>query len=339
MVQILQGPRNLGEIAGTGIGEALNLLAQNKLRQVGQRNVAKGLSSIPGISSDQAQNLSHLEGPVLAQILGDIQRSQREKEFVQGFQQGEQVAQPGINSQQSLIQEAISAGHPAPRNSKEASELAKIAHQARIQKQQFESQQQKESDKETLPYYKDISHKARASTNNSKKLNKIESLAVSGNLGSPVANSLINTISKGVWGHGIDINFLKTADAQELEKLSNDFVKDAKEIFGSRLTDADLAAFFKTLPNLSQSREGMVRVIRNLRIANAADELRKEAADRIIEQNNGRRPRNLETLVENEISPHLDELADQFKTPKLNKPKIAGSESIGSLAQILGVNY
>ena len=350
MIQELNQGTTLSDALGTGLSGGLAALAQQKLQQVQQRNqqqrVATGLGGIPGINPEQAQQLSYLDDKTLSQIIGDMQRAGREKEFASAFNQpamevpqeeGKVVRKP--SQQQMLIQEAIQQGYPAPRNSKEALDLAKVAHENRLKKQEFESKQQREIDKETLPYYNELSSKARAFTNNSKKLDKIDKLVAKGNFGSPLANSLINTISKGVWGHGIDLTFLKTADAQELEKLSTDFVKDAKEIFGSRLTDADLSAFFKTLPNLSQSREGMSRVIRNLRIAGAADELRKQAADRIIEENGGRRPRNLESLVEGEISPQLDILADQFKLTELNKPKVLGSETIGSLFQNLGINY
>jgi hypothetical protein len=141
----------------------------------------------------------------------------------------------------------------------------------------------------------------------------MEELAKRGNLTYPLFASALETLSNGIFGFGIDMTALLHQDSQEFRKLSNDFLKDAKDTFGSRLTNYDVKTFLSTVPTLSQSHLGKLRVINNLRSFNEAALLRKKAMDQIIKENGGRRPANLDTLIEERISPKLDELAAKFK--------------------------
>lgn len=325
MVQIYNEP-SFGKVLGTGIAQSLNALAQNKMQQIQQRNQqkqnAQGLSSLQGFSPEMAESLSALDPQILAKVLPGIQQSQREQQFAQQFQtQPEQMGVQGKNN--PLMPE----GFPAPRNSKEALELGKIA-----------LKQRQVLDKETLPAYQEITREAKVAKNNDKRLDKLEKLAIKGNLGSPLANSLIDTLSHGIFGVGINLNRLKTADAQEFEKISSEFVKDAKEIFGSRITDNDLKAFMKTVPTLSNSREGMLQIINNLKVSNAAAKVKKDVADQIISENGGSRPANFEQLVEERANPELDKLAGQFEVSK-TRTEVLGSPALGSLAQTAGLLY
>ncbi len=167
-------------------------------------------------------------------------------------------------------------------------------------------------DKETLPVYEKVNKEAKSSKDNNTRLNRIEELNEKGNLGIPILNSVLKTISKGVFGASLDVTGLMTADAQELDKLSSDFIKSAKDLFGARLTDADLSAFMKTIPNLSQTKEGRSRVIKNLKVFNTAASLRKHAMDEIIKERGGTRPRDLESLIEQRVGPQLDALSETF---------------------------
>jgi hypothetical protein len=112
----------------------------------------------------------------------------------------------------------------------------------------------------------------------------------------------------------IDVPALMSADSQEFNKLSKDFLKDAKAVFGNRLTDTDLRTFLETVPELSQSNEGKQRVINNMKAFNDASLAKKQAADEIIGSNNGNRPRNLDRLVDEKTSERLDAIAQEFKT-------------------------
>lgn len=338
MAQIVQESNaggRLGAQFGGGLASGLQILAQNKLQQLAQRQQqtqqARGLSALEGLTPEMAQNLALLDPQTLGTALKGIQEQNFAKNWLQQqISSGTQGLVPGQENALPMV-----PGLPAPRNSREALEIAKIAATERKE----QAKQQREIDKETLPVYQEISKEGKVASHNDKILNRVEQIVTKGNLGSPLLNSAINTLAHGIFGIGLDLNSLKTADAQELEKLSIEFVKNAKDIFGSRLTDLDLKTYLKGLPNLSQSREGMQRVIQNMRIANGAAKLRTAAQNEIIAENGGKRPRNLEELIEKRISPQLDNLASQFKIGELNKPNILGSESLGSLAQGLNLIY
>lgn len=101
-------------------------------------------------------------------------------------------------------------------------------------------------------------------------------------------------------------------NTEEFEKLSADFVKDAKGIFGARITDADLKAFFQTVPTLSNTDAGKLVIINNLRAFNEAAHIKNQAAQKIIKENGGIVPPDLRTLVEERTSKQLDKWSKEF---------------------------
>jgi hypothetical protein len=185
-------------------------------------------------------------------------------------------------------------------------------------KENLSSKEQLAVDKETLPVYREINQSAKAAKNNDIRLDRMDKLIDKGNLSDARFAAAMNGLEKSPhFGGAFVSGMLKAAfyhpDAQEFEKLTNDFLKDAKEIFGSRLTNFDVESFLKTVPSLIQTDVGKKRVIRNLRLLNDVSRRRQEVMDNIIEENNGRRPRNLESLVERRLSPYLDSMAEEFK--------------------------
>lgn len=226
--------------------------------------------------------------------------------------------------------------------------LATLQQSNQLHKEKLSAKEREIIDKETKPIYDEISKGAKAAQNNNKRLDRMEQLIKEGKLNSALSVSILDNIpgiseavggaigvylglaggplgaggggyigtkiGKGI-GEGVSgaASALLSPDSQEFRKLSNDFLKDAKETFGSRLTNYDVQTFLATVPTLSQSDEGKRRVITNLRSFNEAALLRKKAMDQIIKDNGGRRPANLDTLVEDRIAPQLDALAQKFK--------------------------
>lgn len=189
----------------------------------------------------------------------------------------------------------------------------KIQEKQKLQERKFDYEREKIATKESKEAYDDIVKKAKSAKDNNMRLDRMEQLLERGKLTSPEFNSIIKTVSKGFWGLGFDLNFLRTADSQEFDKLSADFLKDAKSIFGARLTNFDVESFLKTVPTLAQTDEGKQRVINNLRAFNEAANLRKKAMVEIIKENNGKRPANLNLLIDERIDPELDIIAAKFK--------------------------
>ena len=101
-------------------------------------------------------------------------------------------------------------------------------------------------------------------------------------------------------------------DTEEFEKLSNSFIRGAKDLFGARITDSDLSAFLATVPTLMQTEHGKRQIINNMRIISQAAEVRGNAMKEIIKENKGKRPGDLAILVEERASKELDDLAYKF---------------------------
>jgi hypothetical protein len=102
-----------------------------------------------------------------------------------------------------------------------------------------------------------------------------------------------------------------------------------------------LKTFLKTVPNLSQTDEGKKRVINNLRRFNDIAILKREAANQVISENGGRRPRNFEELVDNKIEKQVDKIAQEFKhgidTSVKDEKQNEGSPIVSGLTRVLKV--
>lgn len=196
------------------------------------------------------------------------------------------------------------------------------------------------SNAETKELYDDLINQYAASKDSDRRLARMQKLIQEGNLASPFFVSALKPLSIG--GFGIDLTFLKpllNPESQEFEKLSNDFIKDAKSLFGGRVTDQDLKSFLTTVPTLLQSDEGKVRVIRNLTVANEAKKVKYNALKEILKETGGKRPRDLAIRIDERAGEELDRLADEFinyQNPSEERPSIPARIGQGALDLLHG---
>jgi len=156
--------------------------------------------------------------------------------------------------------------------------------------------------------------------------------------------SAINPLAKGLGSAALAIQRKTSPDVEEFEKLSTDFIREAKEIFGARVTNQDLTAFMQIIPTLMQTDAGKNRVIENMRFFNKANHVRYNAMKQIIDTNGGKRPANIELLVDEYTQPQLDKLADQFKEgivtttslPQLNAKPLTKAAVTGKQPGVIG---
>lgn len=339
MPQIINEGPSLGALLGSGIGSGLQQLSQRNLSEsqskAQRQQISSGLQSLLNLAPDQANALSGLPDKLLNLAVGElIQRSQ------QGGQQDSQVGGLGAlsglsgNIQQNQSTPMIN-GSPVS-NSGKVAPMNKISGPSGIPSaDQLKSAQpskpstaeilnrptrvesakrQQEIDKETKPVYDEIYKEAKAARDNNKRLDRMEELIGRGNLTASGWASLLDTLSHGIGGYAkIDLHGLLHPDSQEFRKLSNDFVKSVKEVFGARVTQGEVNTFLTTVPSLMQSDDGKRRVISNLRSFNEAALARKNIADQIIKENKGRRPENFDMIIDERLSPLLDDIAARFK--------------------------
>jgi hypothetical protein len=227
----------------------------------------------------------------------------------QGLQKQEQIS--------PVMKENLEPKVISPQNElkkyKEAFKRGLITHDQLRDYEKALDKKQAAIDKETFPLYDEINKESKAAKDNIKRLSDLEVLVKKGDLADPIVAAAFDTLAHGLWGVGINLKSLLSADSQEFEKISTDFVKNAKQYFGARLTDTDLRTFLQTVPTLSMSDEAKRRVIENMRyFANAAS-LKGKIMNDIIQKNGGERPKNLFELVDTRANRELDKMAQEIK--------------------------
>lgn len=359
MAIILPQQQSLGSSIGTALGGGLagllTGLAHNRATLMSQEDIARGLEAA-GYNPTEAAALAKL--PEKDRLTIIQQRAQQ--------QQFEQAQRAKLANQQTYLgalggllggpqapqqQEATAPSgkyNPAQPNLPEgggltegqATNLARFGLQQRqheetqnLKREQFERREsraeQTEINKETLDYYKETRKAAKAAKENNMRLDRMEELKNEGDLQNPLVYATLKKFH-------LDIPALQSADSQEFVKLSNDFLRNAKDIFGARLTNLDVSTFLRIVPELSQSKEGMQRIIQNMRAFNEASHIRSNELTKVIKENNGKRPANLDSLVEERISPQLDTIAERFKSGYESKPLQAATNVASNLALSVG---
>jgi len=287
-----------------GIGSGLMGLVENKTKEI-QRQKEMDLYQRSGFTPQASELLTHIRevDPShfnnILQSLGQgayQQAPQQQQEFApQEYAPSERVE---ISEGPKGISEKVSIEKGAPLF--EDKEAKKRAHE-----------EQKIINKEVYPYIKEVQNKAKSAKENDLRLNRMEKLIDSRKLNAPLFAAGLKALKLG--GYGVDLGSLLSAESQEFEKLSNDFIKTAKDIFGNRLTDQDLKAFLSTVPTVTQSDNAKRAVIHNLRLMNKGSELREKATRQLLKKYNNRPPLDFEAQVEDFIKPELDKIAQKFE--------------------------
>jgi len=228
-------------------------------------------------------------------------------------------------TKKKTFKELLATPRPTAADKKRAEDMA-------MKKESLSFAKQKEVNKNTKEFFSSTMKSGKAARENDMRLKRMTTLLKKGKLTNPGFYNLLNTIDKGIFGFGINLKFLMNPDSQEFEKLTTDFTKGAKDIFGSRVTQTEIQLFLKTIPTLAQSDGGKKRVLRNWKMLNEAAKIKKKAMLEIIEMNGGQRPLGLETLVEKKVGPKLDQIAKDFA----GKKKKHNKQSTSVLGGLLG---
>lgn len=305
----------------------LNQIVKQQLAKPQQESYAQALSQILGISTPGIQQEVN-QSPAVELVPGTgIPTGFEQLQQTQAAQQKQLGVLPSLKGlTEKQVGQLVKISN-AERQLLHKQQQATKKEAADLRKEQALAQ--KDIDKETAPFYQQTLKESKAAQENDMRLERMTQLINAGKLTPSLLASLFNTAQEGIFGpHGpkFDLTAFKNPDSQEFEKLSNDFLKSAKEVFGARLTNFDVQTYLKTVPTLLQTDEGKRRVIQNLKVFNEGVKVRAKTMNDLITQNNGRRPRNLELLVEQKAAPQLDSLAKTFKegyqTAEVKKPDL-----------------
>lgn len=311
-------------------------------QQAGPSQLFQAQNPSAGPLSPQSQIASLLGQPRSPQPFGQEQRfpSPTPPQVPQAGEQGKQpfgAPQAGARPQGMQDPSSVAPADVAPVKPRSVAEALQMKAQKAAEKeaQKESAKQQIVADKETRKYYDHVKDTAKNSDDNLKRLGRMEKLIEKGDIPPAVLYKIVDGLEHvGEGAHGILGNLVGSAvglvakplgtmfryslikeypDMEEFEKISNDFVKGAKQFYGARLTDADLKQFMTTVPTLSQTDNGKKAVIRNLKNMEMTARAENNIMKSIIKQNNNHRPNDLQERVESALAPLKDELAEDFR--------------------------
>jgi hypothetical protein len=283
MAIVLPKQPSLGEITGASLGQGLQALAESKLKQIQQRNLAQQLEHGYNFSPEEAQAFTQL--PQELQPLAFKQRLQapQQQTFAQllGQLQGGQ-GQP------------LNIPEGAGLNEKQALDLAKFGQKER----QIGAAEKKESRKYLQPFA-EAANKRRESIQQNQELKKV---ALSGNLRAGNVQQLLDATGWGQFNQP-----LENAVAQK--NLAAQASNAAAAYGTSRLNIFAEKTYAKSLGTLWNTPEGLYTVasLNNLR-SKATDAIDKARND-IIRENKGETPFDIEALARERAQPTVDKYA------------------------------
>jgi hypothetical protein len=242
----------------------------------------------------------------------------------QGQPQEPQIDLTGVKPQQAMGLAQLFQGRQQMASQEKIAERRLEGQMSRQEKAQaFEEQQ--DVDKTLTPYVTKLRDEAEGAREGRAKYQRMEKLIKNGELGERSARSFVHTLKRGVggeYGVGIDLSFMLAPGTHEFEKLSASFINGLQKTFGAKITNADLSAFMATIPNLSQSDEGILRIIHYNDKLNELREVRHKAGEDIIKENKGHYPRDLQNQIYGKTADKEQQIYDEIITG-LSKEKIA----------------
>lgn len=152
-----------------------------------------------------------------------------------------------------------------------------------------------------------VSNDFQAAQSENMRLDRMEALDDKGNLSTPVMVKTLQAL-------GLPLGILSNPDSEEYAKLEAEFLRDVRQIFpGGRITNYEIQAYLKGIPSLMNSPEGKKAIIRNRRLINEGKTVRYNAYKDILKENGGRKPPNLDILLEERTSEEMARISNEFR--------------------------
>lgn len=175
------------------------------------------------------------------------------------------------------------------------------------QQEVFEKEADKLEAKRVSELATDISNDFQAAQSEDMRLDRMETLDEKGNLSTPL-------MVKSLQAFGLPLGVLSNPDSEEFSKLEAEFLRDVRQVFpGGRITNYEIQAYLKGIPSLMNSEEGRRSIIRNRRLINEGKKARYNAYKDILKENGGRKPPNLDVLIQERTADDMARISEEFR--------------------------
>lgn len=349
MAQVISDPygslstglgQTVGAGLGTGIGSALQNLADFKVKQMQQQRTASGLTAL-GFEPRQASILSALPEHILQEVVKQKLVEPQNLAYAQSLQallgggeqpavqqmpiaqqetppyteapaqaasmQSQQMApfplQQQMEAKQLLAPGAAPTAQKAvPLSQQQATKLAEFG----LQKQKMEREEQRDINKETAETYNSLNEAHRTYQDTKQRLDVEKGLVKKGKLPNPLLYSAMEAL-------GIDLPGLMSPDAGVyISALQAEFA-GLKQQFGARPTQWEAQRFAKALPTLAQTDEGKLRMLAAKEAYIEAGEIRYQAMREALKETKGKRTADFAERINDKTETKLDESWNKFK--------------------------
>jgi hypothetical protein len=319
---------------------------QQERAQEERSRLGNALGGLKGLPQDQAQILSNVPTVEWPKLMPEL-RQQGLYAGLQPGQQGQQQIQQQPVDTNALMQKyptqmasMAQAGQPLTQQTAKMKDVNKPIREQEFNKQMQNKQQQeqvqedqmlrllnpkdqlaykqkkeyerRQNEKGTEPYRGRIFKEGEGADWNIASLRALKKLQEEGEVIDSIPYSTLKAM-------GLDNPAIQNEDTQVFGEIINNFLRNAKTMFGARITNQELGMFMRTLPSLKNTPEGRVRIIDNLLAYNKSSSIRSNAMKEIIAENGGWTPGNIQFLVEQRVGPKLDKLHEKFVNGILGK--------------------
>lgn len=164
--------------------------------------------------------------------------------------------------------------------------------------------------KSGLPVRTQALDKIRASHRNQERFKILESLAKSKKLPSDIGR--LNVKEDG----SLRLPFAASPESQRFVKTINEFAAGAKDTYGSRVTNFDLAQYLKQFPSLTNSEKGIKQLIEQLKIVDEINSEYYKNLNKVFDKAGGARridADRAQSLAEKMSQNRVDELVSKFE--------------------------
>jgi hypothetical protein len=344
MVQILPAPETFGSTIGKGLGEgfsqgvsqasnfAMEMAKENQKMARRQKliNKIEGVGPTPSSTSpaynDEFKNIiSQAEEQLGFQLTPEQINSVSNKLKGDGSQQQPQQnmglgSQPQMNRPEedpfvkAKKYAAIGEHDLATISGKEAESKIKSAQKSREAEERKATQKRTEDlgfHKESKEYDDKLLDQSRKADNQMEALSNIEKSIKSGNIKPTSAVNILR--GTGAIGDKIANALLNNDQATVLSSIPY-LIEGWKDIFGVRLSDADLKIIQDKLPDIGKSPEANMAMVKIMRKYSEMSKLRYQIGKEIKEKNNGLRPLGFADQIETQFQ-------NMMKPVKVTNPK------------------